>query len=107
MACSSAVLNPSRFEGWSTTVEEAKTLQRLLLLSDIPVHREQSPQFGKFFHPDDVEKLAELMLEAQELEAFPIVEHNIRIDYEHRLEKFGQSFFNTIEETFKKSRPAS
>ena len=107
MAYSSAVLNPSRFEGWSTTVEEAKTLQRLLLLSDIAVHREQAPHFGKFFHPDDVEKLAELLLETQELETFPIVKHDIRIDYEHRLVKFGQEYFNTIEETFKKSRRVS
>jgi hypothetical protein len=88
-------------------VEEAKTLQRLLLLSDIAVHREQAPQFGKFFHPDDVEKLAELLLETQELETFPIVKHDIRIDYEHRLVKFGQEYFNTIEETFKKSRRES
>jgi hypothetical protein len=88
-------------------VEEAKTLQRLLLLSDIPVHREQAPQFGKFFHPDDVEKLAELLLETQEAETFPIVERNIQNDYIRRLVKFGQEYLNTIEKTFKKHRPVS
>jgi glycosyltransferase involved in cell wall biosynthesis len=41
LAHSAAVLNPSRFEGWSTTVEEAKALGKPLLVSDIPVHREQ------------------------------------------------------------------
>ena len=35
------LLNPSRFEGWSTTVEEAKALGKPLLVSDIAVHREQ------------------------------------------------------------------
>lgn len=38
-----AVINPSLFEGWSTTVEEAKAIGVPLILSDIPVHREQCP----------------------------------------------------------------
>ena len=41
LAHSGGVLNPSRFEGWSTTVEEAKALGKALMLSDIAVHREQ------------------------------------------------------------------
>jgi glycosyltransferase involved in cell wall biosynthesis len=36
-----AVLQPSRFEGWSTIVEDAKTLGKTVLASDIAVHREQ------------------------------------------------------------------
>ena len=35
------IINPSKFEGWSTTVEEAKILNKRLLLSNIPVHNEQ------------------------------------------------------------------
>ena len=56
-----AMVNPSRFEGWSTTVEEAKSLGKNLLLSDIPVHREQAPERGLFFGLDDAEALAGLM----------------------------------------------
>ncbi len=56
-----AMINPSRFEGWSTTVEEAKSLGKRLLLSDIPVHREQAPERGTFFDPDDPATLAALM----------------------------------------------
>lgn len=37
----SAVLQPSLFEGWSTSLEDAKALGKFLLVSDIPVHREQ------------------------------------------------------------------
>ena len=55
-------INPSRFEGWSTSVEEAKTLDHKILLSDIPVHREQNPKNGHFFSPDDPRKLADLLL---------------------------------------------
>jgi len=44
-----AVLQPSRFEGWSTIVEDAKTLGKTVIASDIPVHREQL-QGGGGFH---------------------------------------------------------
>jgi len=59
-----AVVNPSRFEGWSTTVEEAKSLGKRVLLSDLPVHREQAPARGSYFGVDDPEALAALMRDA-------------------------------------------
>ena len=56
-----AVLNPSLFEGWSTTVEEAKSLGKRVLLSDIAVHREQAPERGVYFDPAHAEQLAAAM----------------------------------------------
>lgn len=56
-----ALINPSLFEGWSTSVEEAKALGKKILLSDIAVHREQAPARGEFFGSDDAEALANLM----------------------------------------------
>lgn len=44
-----AVVNPSEFEGWSTSVEEAKALDKHCLLSDIDVHKEQTPDKSIFF----------------------------------------------------------
>ena len=61
-----AVINPSKFEGWSTTVEEAKSMGKAILLSDIPVHREQAPERATFFPPGDARKLADAMAEAWE-----------------------------------------
>jgi glycosyltransferase involved in cell wall biosynthesis len=58
-----ALINPSRFEGWSTTVEEAKSLGKQILLSDIAVHKEQAPPHGAYFDCDAPEDLAELMLQ--------------------------------------------
>jgi glycosyltransferase involved in cell wall biosynthesis len=58
-----AVINPSKFEGWSTTVEEAKSMGKAILLSDIAVHREQTPDRAAFFPPDDASLLAERMTE--------------------------------------------
>jgi glycosyltransferase involved in cell wall biosynthesis len=63
MRSSLAVINPSRFEGWSSTVEEAKSLGKTILLSDLPVHREQAPERGHYFSPDDAARLAQLMWE--------------------------------------------
>ena len=59
-----AVINPSRFEGWSTTVEEAKSLGKRILISDLAVHREQAPGRADFFGVDDPGALAELLRDA-------------------------------------------
>ncbi|GAA0326656.1 glycosyltransferase family 1 protein [Sphingomonas oligophenolica] len=48
-----AILNPSQFEGWSTTVEEAKALGTPLVLSNLQVHREQAGNIATFFDPHD------------------------------------------------------
>ena len=42
LRATTALINPSRFEGWSTTVEEAKSFGVPMILSDIDVHREQT-----------------------------------------------------------------
>jgi glycosyltransferase involved in cell wall biosynthesis len=63
MRGSVAVINPSRFEGWSSTVEEAKSMGKKLIVSDIPVHREQNPTGALFFAPDDVAALSALLLD--------------------------------------------
>lgn len=61
MKHSVGLINPSFFEGWSTTVEESKTLGKRIILSDIPVHREQSPARGVYFNPNDPKELATVM----------------------------------------------
>jgi len=58
MQTCSALLNPSFFEGWSSTVEEARTLGVPMLLSDIAVHREQMENGATYFRVDDAEGLA-------------------------------------------------
>jgi glycosyltransferase involved in cell wall biosynthesis len=56
-----ALINPSLFEGWSTTVEESKSLGLRIVLSDIAVHREQAPERGVFFAPQDAQALADAL----------------------------------------------
>ncbi len=61
-----AVINPSLFEGWSTTVEESKSIGKGMILSDLPVHREQNPPDSVYFEPNDPERLASLLRETWE-----------------------------------------
>jgi glycosyltransferase involved in cell wall biosynthesis len=65
MRGSVAVLNPSRYEGWSTPVEEAKAVGAPLVLSDIGVHREQAPNVVRYFDPSDAGSLARALAAAR------------------------------------------
>ena len=49
MRRSIGMLQPSAFEGWSTVVEDAKTLGKIILVSDIAVHHEQLGLEHKYY----------------------------------------------------------
>jgi glycosyltransferase involved in cell wall biosynthesis len=57
-----SVINPSLFEGWSSTVEECKSLGKNMIISDIGVHREQAPPEALFFDPRNETLLSEILL---------------------------------------------
>ncbi|WP_334415101.1 MULTISPECIES: glycosyltransferase family 4 protein [unclassified Bradyrhizobium] len=57
-ACT-GLINPSRSEGWSTTVEEAKSFGVPMILSDLDVHREQTNDTASYFGTDDPAALAD------------------------------------------------
>lgn len=62
-----AIVQPSRFEGWSLLVEDAIAAGRPLVLSDLEVHREQAPQEivpVHWFAPGDDAGLEEALAEA-------------------------------------------
>lgn len=52
------VMNPSQFEGWSSSVEECKSVDKAMLLSDIAVHKEQYPE-SLFFNVNSHSSLAD------------------------------------------------
>jgi len=90
-----AMLQPSLFEGWSTTVEEAKSLGKRVILSDIATHREQDPPGAVFFDPHDPRALAACMVAAFE-NLDPGPDHELEgIAQEQlpaRTEAFGRTF---------------
>ncbi len=57
---SKAVINPSLFEGWSSTVEECKSVGKNMILSDLTVHKEQYPD-ATFFDRHDVDSLKNIL----------------------------------------------
>lgn len=96
MRNSVAIINPSYFEGWSTTVEEAKILHLKIILSDIHVHREQNPENGQFFPPDDPQQLADLFLTSLTEYQHEVKQHVYEINIEN-LEKQKREFAQNYE----------
>lgn len=62
MRRATAIIQPSYFEGWSSLVEDCRTLGKRIYLSDIPVHREQQPPDATFFDPDRPDELASALV---------------------------------------------
>lgn len=61
MSQCSALINPSKFEGWSTTVEEAKSLGVPMILSSLAVHKEQALDNAYYFDADSPMDLAKVL----------------------------------------------
>lgn len=56
-----ALINPSKFEGWSSTVEQAKSMGKKIILSNIKVHKEQKPKRAQYFNKDDFLHLSKIL----------------------------------------------
>jgi hypothetical protein len=56
-----SLINPSKFEGRHSSVEQARSLGKQTILSDINIHREQSPPRSSFFNTSNYKKLAHIM----------------------------------------------
>ena len=65
MKYSMAVIQPSLFEGWSTVVEDSKSIGATLIVSDIDVHKEQLENYSlkSFFPPLSEQRLSELIID--------------------------------------------
>jgi glycosyltransferase involved in cell wall biosynthesis len=61
MKYAQAILQPSLFEGWSTVIEDARSLQVPVIAADLKVNIEQLEEKGYYFSPHDASKLASLM----------------------------------------------
>ncbi|MDA9389901.1 glycosyltransferase involved in cell wall biosynthesis [Bradyrhizobium sp. USDA 3311] len=101
LRASAALVNPSRFEGWSTTVEEAKSFGVPMVLSDIDVHREQAEQRAHYFDTDDAPGLAAHLQDFAH-PVFVVREMNDQLG--ERVREFAESFVSTIEQTVRTHR---
>ncbi len=95
-----AFINPSKFEGWSTSVEEAKSMGKQIVLSDIPVHREQAPERGFFFPPEEPEGLVQAMVcayEAFDQQEDATMQAKARAYSFQRLREFGDAYRRIVD----------
>jgi glycosyltransferase involved in cell wall biosynthesis len=95
LRASTAMINPSRFEGWSSTVEEAKSFGVPMILSDIDVHREQTAGAARYFGVDDPAALAD-HLEQVSAQGCGQVVRNIVPDQDDRVRAFAASFSDAM-----------
>jgi len=84
-----SIIQPSLFEGWSTVVEDAKALNKYIIVSDIPLHREQIEENCLFFDPYNGTDLANKM-ETYLNE----VDKEKLIDYDPNIKKFASDFIS-------------
>jgi glycosyltransferase involved in cell wall biosynthesis len=61
MKYAQAIIQPSLFEGWSTVIEDARSLQVPVIAADLKVNIEQLEERGFYFNPKDADALASLM----------------------------------------------
>jgi glycosyltransferase involved in cell wall biosynthesis len=91
-----AVLQPSLFEGWSSIVEDARAFGKPIALSDIAVHREQSPPAAQFFLPSDPSALAAAAERALGSPGVPEAEALTKQDV--RVEAYARAFVSLVQD---------
>lgn len=84
-----AVLQPSKFEGWNTTIEDAKSMQLPVIASNIAVHKEQLGNTGTYFDPEDPADLAGVLLNYHKP-----MSGTLYGEYTTRVKKFAEDFLN-------------
>ena len=87
-----AVIQPSLFEGWGTVVEDAKSMNKYIILSDIAVHKEQSTENMIFFEKQNATQLSKI------IETFNNKDFSMKeLDYKKNQIKFAQNFIKVCQ----------
>ena len=89
---SMALIQPSKFEGWSTVIEDGMFFNKPIIASDLEVNQEQLGNLGFFFENDDFIKLSLLMMEI-----FTSDIRNVEYGYKNKQLKFGEDFLSLVE----------
>ena len=87
-----AIIQPSLFEGWSTSIEEAKSMDKFMILSDLPVHKEQAPQNALFFERHNPQDLADKILTTD-----TIIQTIIPNKYNNLILQAGKNFMKIVD----------
>jgi len=90
---SMAIIQPSFFESWNTTVEDAKSLGKYIILSNLTVHKEQISENVYFFDPNNVEELIKAMQTVMENDPMPIVPYA----YDKNIKQFAKDIVEMLD----------
>jgi glycosyltransferase involved in cell wall biosynthesis len=92
MENSLAVIQPSKFEGWSSVIEDCKLIGKYVFASSLPVHLEQIKNNVEFFDADNFEELS------QKLNSFLINPKSVsKLNYIENQVNFGEKFYEMLE----------
>jgi glycosyltransferase involved in cell wall biosynthesis len=86
-----AVVQPSLFEGWSTLVEDAKSVGKFTIASDLDVHREQLGESAYYFDPKCKEQLVNCLVRV--VKENPFVPKK---NYQKNIREFAESFMGVL-----------
>jgi glycosyltransferase involved in cell wall biosynthesis len=98
LRASAGLINPSRSEGWSTSVEEAKSFGVPMILSELDVHREQTAGTASYFGTDDPATLADHLMRVSQDAGEPII-RNLVPRQDDRVAAFAADFAETVRHT--------
>ena len=87
-----AVIQPSLFEGWSTVVEDTKSIGKHIILSNLDVHKEQIDKGVTFFNPTDFNELVDIISEVNKNHLEQQQHH-----YQEKIITFGEQFLQLFE----------
>lgn len=95
MKHSLSVIQPSLFEGWSTVVEDVKSISGSIIVSDIEIHKEQLGIDGFYFENRNEKSLAESMNDVIDSRKNP----SISIDYKRNVKYYADDFLSIIRQS--------
>ncbi len=93
-----AVIQPSLFEGWGTVVEDAKAMNKFIILSDIDVHKEQCKENVRFFEAKNENQLSNILSDF--VNSKPVIK---RLDYKKNQQQFADKFMEAVKKAVSQS----
>ena len=97
-----ALINPSKFEGWNTSVMQARAMSKTVLLSNIGSHKEQKYPKTIYFKNNNIKSLSSKILQ--------IIRKKNKINFDKKILKknnllyfdYGRNYLKNVEKVFLK-----
>lgn len=94
------IVQPSLFEGWSTVIEDAKSVSQLVIASSLPSNIEQADENIEFFEATDSVELAKLLKKYNQTPP-----PRKALDYRKYQQEFADSFMSVVYSVMNSHKP--